>query len=421
MKKLLVVMGAGASIEFGMPSVAKIDKLMDNWAQNYFRIIDSDTYDDNLYRWVKKTFPLPKEDEGNFEKTLFVIQNLASLSASKDSWLPKVFTVNKEIEFPKVKLIDGYETIADPSVFAMLQSRLNQELATFMRDRSIELVDTKKKEVKITSEFFKHLKTEYDLGFINLNYDSVLENVLPNLNTGFDTETGKFDMESLYSKDWNFCYHLHGSVYFDMRSDEEIFWSKSLNDEFPYGPTQRRGFVTNEGAYHPMSTIITGLDKINQVYRQPFRQYFFQLDQKIFESDAILFIGYGFNDSYINKIVRSHAKDDGKIRNVVVIDYQNENMPTISEGNKWGFNVTAAVYSPHYQMGNGSLDINYRPDKIGEYFNTKTFEFSDSKKNPLYVWYSGFMDACNNKERVLKALKGYFYITDSSIDKNMRY
>jgi NAD-dependent SIR2 family protein deacetylase len=32
MKKLLIITGAGASLDFGMPSVAEIDKLFEKWA-----------------------------------------------------------------------------------------------------------------------------------------------------------------------------------------------------------------------------------------------------------------------------------------------------------------------------------------------------------------------------------------------------
>jgi len=36
MKKLLIIVGAGGSIQFGMPSVADVDTLFERWAKEYF-------------------------------------------------------------------------------------------------------------------------------------------------------------------------------------------------------------------------------------------------------------------------------------------------------------------------------------------------------------------------------------------------
>ena len=51
-KKLLFVVGAGASIDFGMPSVSKIDSLFDIWADKYFTIPSLKT---SLYKFLKDT------------------------------------------------------------------------------------------------------------------------------------------------------------------------------------------------------------------------------------------------------------------------------------------------------------------------------------------------------------------------------
>ncbi|MDC6389217.1 SIR2 family protein [Maribacter sp. PR1] len=417
MKKLLVIMGAGSSVEFGMPLVKEVDILLNKWSYRHFSIIDSSKINDNLYNWVKNNFPLSKDDSFNFEETLHIIQIIGSLSSRKDSHLPDIFSLDNKNPFPKIQWASGVEKIADSSDFVKLNALLNQELTNYFRKKSSELTLNFKSEIKQVADFLEYISNYFQLGFINLNYDNVLVSAMPDLNTGFDKATGEFKLKAMYDSAWKFCYHLHGSVHFDMRSDERIFWNEDLGAKFSVGSSNRRSFVTEEGANHPMSTIITGLDKINQIYREPFRQYFFQLDRRIYESDAILFIGYGFNDSYLNKLIRTHAMDTSKRRNIVAIDYQDDDSPSISEGgSRWGHQITSTVYSPYFQMGNGSTNLIYRPDTVREYKNTKTFEFSDNYENPLHVWYSGFLDACHNKEKVLKALKGHFIIPDGSVD-----
>lgn len=139
---------------------------------------------------------------------------------------------------------------------------------------------------------------------------------------------------------------------------------------------------------------------------------------KSYESDAILFIEYGFNDSYINEVIQAHSKDKSKKRNIVVIDYKDEELRSLSEGgDDWGLRLLNTACSPHFQMGNGATNLRYRPDKVAEYKRTKTFEFSDNPDNPLYVWHSGFLKACRNMEKVMKALDGIICEPNGSLSK----
>lgn len=398
-------MGAGASIEFGMPSVDEIDKLFEEWATRCCCLTNS-TYNESLYTWVRNKMNRDNPEKNNFEQYLHTIQRISSLEMDAN------FIEIKD--FPEIRNANGVVKIADTNDFSSLNKHLNSSLLDYLRSKCRNL--GKEGNLNMVKKFFKLFENEFELGFVNLNYDNVLLSALPNLKHGFDSITGKFKMVNLYKNEWSFCYHLHGSVHFDMRDNEEIFWNRDLASDFGYGPKNRRGITTQEGSNHPLSTIITGLDKINQIYREPFRQYFLKLDQRIYESDAILFIGYGFNDSYINKLIRTHSIDKSKRRNIVVIDYLKEELPSLSEGgNEWGHRLLETAFVPYFQMGNGSTNVIYRPDNVGEYKKTRTFEFSDNYDNPLYVWYSGFMEACLNKEKVMKALKGYFYEPNGSL------
>lgn len=409
MKKLLVVLGAGASLELGMPSVKMIDQLLDKWSQLYFPLISGKkSWDDNLYRWVKENFKSPSGDNPNFENILYTIQSLSCFDQKNKRKVihQSDFTTIKDS--PEIRAFHGYETIAETRDFFLLNAVLNSELLDYFRKKCENLEAEQKDELARIREFFDYLRSDYELGLINLNYDNVALSALPELKTGFDHNTGKFDMNNFYQKEWNFCYHIHGCVHFAMLDNEEISWNSDLTSNFGLGAKNRRSFTTPEGTKHPFSTIITGLDKLNQIYREPFRQYLFSLDQRIYESDTILFIGYGFNDSYLNELIKTHSRDKSKRRNIVVIDYQDEQLPSLSEGgSQWGSRLLSTAWTPFYQMGNGSSNLIYRPNTVGAYKNTRTFEFSDNYENPLYVWYSGFLDACYNREKVKEALDDY--------------
>jgi hypothetical protein len=50
-KKLLIITGAGASIEFGMPSVTDIDALLEAWGIEILPLKDDNTK--SLYSWER--------------------------------------------------------------------------------------------------------------------------------------------------------------------------------------------------------------------------------------------------------------------------------------------------------------------------------------------------------------------------------
>jgi len=230
---------------------------------------------------------------------------------------------------------------------------------------------------------------------------------LPDLSTGYNRETGEFDKIKFYNDDWNFCYHLHGSVYFDMNrkglSTHEISWNNDLSSDFDTKSQERSVDFTSEGNYNLNSTIITGLDKANQVLREPFRQYYMKIDKLIHESDAILFIGYGFNDLHLNKLFPSHRINPTKKRQVVVIDYfSDETKALIKRQDAWPHKLFETIPYNSHEMGNGS--INVPPETIIEYKKNKTFEFSRNEKYPLSIWHNGFINACENMEIIKKEL-----------------
>ena len=322
MKKLLIVLGAGASIDFGMPKVSDVDKLFEKLASKHFPIIEKGaSVNDNLYNWVKSNFNANELESLNYEDIMFKVQSIASFPKSHEICYGSNTKYIPPKEFPKIRSYYQYETIANSNELIKMNTVLNHGLLTNLREKGRNLQSAKEPELNQIKQFFNFLGQDYEMGFVNLNHDNVLLSALPELKTGFDRNTGKFDSEIFYKNEWNFCYHIHGSIHFNME-DEIITWKEDLNEKFGLGAPNRRSFDTEEGAAHPMSTIITGKDKINQIYREPFRQYFLSLDRKIYESDTILFIGYGFNDSYVNELIYTHSKDKNIRRNLVVIDYK---------------------------------------------------------------------------------------------------
>lgn len=83
-------------------------------------------------------------------------------------------------------------------------------------DACADASTAKAAEIVELSRFLAALQEEFEIGIITLNYDNILTQALSGLHTGFDT-TGTFDPIAVLARaDWNFIYHLHGSVHFAM-------------------------------------------------------------------------------------------------------------------------------------------------------------------------------------------------------------
>jgi SIR2-like domain len=415
MRKLLIVNGAGGSIQFGMPSVGDVDTLFNKWALSDAPLIADPNK--SLYSWVKEELTQysaqnPKNRKAailNFESILYTIQMLAEIEKDKSA---KYYhnRINPFVEhkpFPRIKSYRG-DKPADGNDLSILQSSLIDHLLAELRERCKTLDIDRQAEVVHLRTFLAALKTEFEIGVINLNYDNVILSALPDLKTGFDLSSGEFERCQLYADQWNFCYHLHGSVHFDMRGGKDtdmhgIRWTQDLNASFTGNSAGRSGNFTGEGIMHLNSNIIAGLDKANQLLRQPFAQYFMQLDRLIFESDAILFIGYGFADLHLNKMFPFVRFDRRKRRKVVVLDYAGDKEDGLAfRHDDWTFGLFGAIPTNGNEMG---AIGRHEPHPAIYYKNRQAFERSANPEYPLSVWYNGLLEACQHPDFFLKELR----------------
>lgn len=415
MKKLLIVTGAGASIDFGMPSVKEIDKLFQGWA-----LIDhclANNNSESLYSYLRhelETYVSQNKQNYvdsfiNFENLLFTIQSLHSLINDREN---KYFNnrLNPFIGNISLPEIERNKILKVPTLYnlANLHSCLVDNLLDHIRQLCRNALPIKKIELNKLRGLLNSIKSEFEIGVINLNYDNVILSALPDLTTGFHPETLQFDRELLYKNSWNFLYHIHGSIHFDMKPDpkkeemHKIFWNDNLSSTFSQNAAGRNSNTTGEGIQHLNSVIIAGLDKTNQLLREPFSSYFMQLDRKIYEADSILFIGYGFADLHLNSSF-PFVRHDTKYRKVVVIDFADDTQGGLSfRHDSWQFGLFNTIPYNGFEMGTPGIR---EPQNVGHFKRNKILEQSSNPKYPLAVWYNGLMEACDNPELIIKELR----------------
>lgn len=408
-KKLLITVGAGASIDFDMPSVSGVDELFDQVAGKTYPLAGDQT--SNLYRYCRDVINLyyggsskPKLRKwANFEEVLYQINLLISYVSDpqrthgsnallRSSFLPDVLNFRQTGE------------PADGKVLRGLANTLTDTLVDNFIDSCARVAMTKAAEIVELGVFLKALQDEFDIGIITLNYDNMFTQALPALHTGFDTK-GKFDPMSVLTRtDWNFIYHLHGSVHFAMEPVAHdihgITWKATPTKSDAVHAAGRNSQDSMEGTAYPTSPFVAGYGKPQQILRQPFRTYFAQVNRLALEADSLLFLGYGFGDLHLNAVF-SEVRD--RVRPIVVVDWANDTQDPLPFRNDiWSHNLFKALPGDASAMSSMGHTA---PADICALRAAHELEVSNDSKYPLAVWYNGMLEACRHPYKILNHLR----------------
>src|SRR5579859_1123336 len=219
-KKLLVLLGAGSSIPWGMPSVTTIGEQMKAWsrvlaqrptAPDFFNLL----WDTARSYRANSPFPDAGSVEPSFEQVLGYMIGLAGWE-----------TPSPRGNVLKRAVIDGalpenwVVPMANPDMYKYGQQvvilhqlvKLLGELARYMR-RSSRTIEPSSSSFSRYRSVLSGLRDQFDVGVYNLNYDGMAVAAWPDAFNGFD-DAGKFTPRAIFQrKEWDFIYHLHGSVH----------------------------------------------------------------------------------------------------------------------------------------------------------------------------------------------------------------
>lgn len=407
-KKLLITVGAGASLDFGLPSVSDVDAFFDDYAAKTYPLADDPT--SNLYRHCRDAINEYYRDSPkpalrrwvNFEEVLYQLNLLISYF-SDPSRLRGSNALLSANPLPDVLSFGCERKAVDGAVLRSLTSTLMSNLVKHF----IEACDvtSEKNAAKIAElgEFIVALQDEFEVGIITLNYDNLFTQTLPDLHTGFNA-TGQFDpMSVLARKDWNFIYHLHGSVHFAMTElpydMHGITWVAKPAPDHTVEATGRNTQDSTEGIAYPTSPLVAGYGKTQQILRQPFRTYFAQANRLAHEADSLLFLGYGFGDAHLNALF-SDVRD--RHRPAVLVDWAADDQdPLPFRADAWSYQLFKTLPGNAHAMSKVGQVSAAAPSELKA---TNELEVSNDSRYPLAVWYNGMLAACRNPERILEHL-----------------
>ncbi len=406
-KKLLILLGAGSSVELGVPSVADIDSLMKVWAQNWALQYGYQDYFDKLRGAIssyysasdRKYHPNP-----NFEK---VLGEMIALS----HWMtpaPWGDTLRQtacrgcappELEFPIHSLAE-FAPYNAPIAIEDQKDTLLDALAKYMRTASLA-IDPASEALYNYRKLIEGLRDRFDVGIYNLNYDAAAVSVWPDAYTGF-REDGQFEPDSVHTRsEWNFIYHLHGSVHHSLGHEGGggIQWRHNLRDNANFfdRPATSANDKRSDARAFSRATLIAGGFKLDQLLTEPFHSLYSAFVRHVYEADAVLLGGYGFADVHVNRTLQNRFESSPSRPPVMILGYATPKTdPMKFRHDPWAYELSQSLLAPgdfFQELGHPSPP---RPLELAE---KRVFEVSLMHK--VAIWHGGFASAANVLDQII--------------------
>ena len=410
--KLLIVLGAGSSIPYGMPSVDEVDELMKRWSSEW-EPAPSEHSNGNVFRTLWETFEryYAANHYGlgpNYERILGEMTALANWLLPPPFGNPTVSAIAGGTPFEAFGwLRDSSDKFADRKLVLSQQGFLLEKLADHMRARCRAYIPHSS-ELSDYGKFFCRLREHFDIGIYNLNYDTVAITAWPEAFNGFDN-WGFFDPLSVVRRqEWGFIYHLHGSVHNCISHELArpwIVWKDNLDEQF----TDRRippVDMAQEFRAIPLTTLVSGGFKLEQILAEPYQTFYSALVRHVHEAVAILIIGYGFGDLHVNRAIQNRFdlpdRDDRGYPNVVILE------KSCPQRSRTGHLEICQLWSRQMK---DTLKTSFHDGSKNQLGDDKTIadlmqkgEFEMDVKDRVAIWHGGAYKAFSGIDRIIERL-----------------
>lgn len=399
-EKLLIIAGAGASVGFDMFSSSDIEKMFEANGPTKIKVRNQP---ESLYKYIKqgllryhrnkktlngKAISQKEKDKVSvyFEEVIYQLLNLYSMQADHHKNGATAF-----FKLKKTPLKYNHEEL-DAYDYYNEANTLVADLLDKMREKCRALRTYKIAPLK---KMMLELSKNFELSVVNLNYDNILYRCMPSkTEIGFD-DTGSFNPNLvLNNHNWNFFYHLHGSVHFYYDNFEIKFAKKcGLKKVIDSNKAGRTHEESTEGFPILGSPIIVGYGKAWQIQREPYLFYYNDLSRRISEADKILFVGYSFGDLHLNKLIEMRMKHQRK-KKVVIIDYAKQGDGILYRYDSWSLEIFKMM----------RLDAReFNPCLVTDFSDTNPFERNKNKS--VSISYKGLGFFMKNPALLVSELK----------------
>jgi len=339
---ILVFLGAGASIDAGIPSTAALTKEVAS-----LQVIASEVKDvvlrngyygpalsvePNKIEFIAKMIARGLQttiETPNFEHILATMEDLLTLANAHRGRGVEDEDIN--LLSPFVWLDSRYEVLSNPSVIGYTR----WQAITRIIDKTRSAIVDNQQVKSDTKHFFDELKKTYSVKSFTLNYDTVVDDIAADCFDGFTERTNvagqlfcnSFDARNFESEfrqsDKHTLIHMHGSVKFSYRAGSTVLVKYDAPDvaflSLKYAPAD----LTDQGKIISATPVISGFNKVAKLNHSPipYGYYYRAFVDTILDANLhnLIIIGYGGGDQYVNTWFREFVRLSGDKRRVVYV------------------------------------------------------------------------------------------------------
>ena len=310
-KRALVIVGAGASVDYGIPTTADFGALIEAHMQVNDYCVKTGGFD--AYLQVKSTlesYYLPCTGEAHFERIYHVLHELAAMRLTAGA-VPK----HKPILFP---FLNQTLNLSLTALRVACQAMLNAIYQlTSQRSRLAAC------SLEPLSMFLQTLGESHTTRIYSTNYDDFVGQAAPGFFTGYTRELGNcrvFSPRDFWSMwDHPSLFHLHGSIHMGfphmLQGAEigELGWFDSCDDALKHANFTGSGIGKMDGTSIDRSAILTGLDKLGRIQQTPYSFYYAGLSRDLVEADLIFILGSGLGDLHLNTWIKAARRQSPQV------------------------------------------------------------------------------------------------------------
>lgn len=392
--RALVVVGAGASVEFGISATAGFGELIDQkiqsnaYCQRSGGTVAYVDIKDKLISYYQN------DDEAHFERIYHVMHELSVLSPPTPDAVAKF----RPVMYPFLGRAVSYQ----PEALRVAC----QTMLDFIYKEVSSVCKTPKCSLDSLAAFFENLEQQYIPRVYTTNYDDFLGQATDNRYfTGFSRLHGghlDFDPASYWSN-WNKpgLFHVHGSIHMGFPHEEgdeigDIVWYTDRDEALKHASFSGSGVNRMDGTGLARSAIITGLDKLGRLQQSPYASYYSGLSRDAMEADVIFILGSGLADLHLNTWLEAVRRAKSRLP-LVFVSY-------------WGGSTEEFYSTIHFEQDN-ERDIALFHDLRIDLLNVPESQLKaldgwtiDANRSAA-VWADGFQSFLANPSALQQAMR----------------
>lgn len=372
-KRALIVFGAGASVEYGIPVTSEFTQIITDKINLEPKYKEQGIAD--VYNYVKDTLVdfYKEEHQAHFERIYHVLHELYAHyhqegAAAKFSPVMAPFLA-KTRDLDKIKILAAAKAIIEI---------IYHEVSAVCERNTCSLEPLK--------QFFAQVEDRYIPRIYTTNYDNFVGQATEGKYfTGFNrklNDLNLFNAESFFQQ-WNTpcLYHLHGSIHFGFPAPYtkairmgELAWFEDTAEALRHAFITASGVPKMDGTVIERTSIITGLEKLGRLQQNPYAFYYSEFSRDAMAADVIFVMGSGLADLHLNKWIKEVRIAKPKTP-IVFVGFWKDLEDDFSSPSELEISLLHDLRIEHFERTSDKIEWN---------------EWTLFKKNNAAIWKKGF-------------------------------